>query len=91
MLYVYPDEFIVPVVFVDIKEIMDKQKDYNNIKEKNNIKSTYIDCEIFRNNDDEYYDELQKELVIACQYERECASYLNYGDDDYITDETGRI
>ena len=104
MLYVYPDNYIVPVIFVknfmnkkvyeemndDFDEYSQSHEEREEIKER--LKQD--EWEIFRNDDkNEYYDKLQKELVMECEHDEEYSQEIDYKyiDEEYSYVETEKI
>lgn len=104
MLYVYPDNFIVPVIFVEDfiskgssekknkKLIVEEQIDRIEEIIRNNVQ------EKFRSNDkNEYYDKLQEKLVMEWESEEEYLQNIDNKkifikiDDDYSNCETEGI
>ncbi|MGN0143437.1 MAG: hypothetical protein ACI398_00545 [Clostridium sp.] len=105
MLYVYPDNFIVPVIFTD--NIIDKKHkpiytNYNN-KQKYNVEKIKEELRKddkgkFRDDcEEKYYEKLQKKLVMDWNQEGESAQKVIYGnilneiDTEYAYSETEKI
>ena len=103
MLYVYPDNFIVPVIFVENFMNKDTYEKVNKSlcnKKIEKVKEIAKDDEYekFRDDDkEEYYDELQEGLIMEWTYEGEYSLEIEYKtildniDEDYVCGETGRI
>ena len=107
MLSVYPDNFLVPVIFVEnfmrkktsgkLNEDLNGEELFNKVKElKNAIKQD--EQQKFRNDDKkECYDKLQEELVMEWKYEGEYSLEVNNEkiladiDEEYACSETGKI
>lgn len=104
MLYVYPDDFIVPVIFV--KNVISKRTseklndDLNREKFFNNMKETINngEQEKFRNDDKkECYEKLQEELVMEWKHEGKYALEVDFKrvleciDEEYVSSETDKI
>ncbi|WP_294393604.1 hypothetical protein [uncultured Clostridium sp.] len=99
MLYVYPDNFIVPVIFVEnfmSKETYEKEYDADILNKLEKINAEKQ--ENFRDYDrKECYDELQKELTMDWKEEGEyslCVAIneiLSAADGEYACSETGKI
>ncbi|WP_294404295.1 hypothetical protein [uncultured Clostridium sp.] len=99
MLYVYPDNFIVPVIFVEnfmSKETYEKEYDADILNKLEKINAEKQ--ENFRDDDrKECYDELQKELTMDWKEEGEyslCVTInkiLSAADGEYACSETGKI
>lgn len=104
MIYVYPDNFIVPVIFVE--NFLNKESSEN--KNERLVFEEQIDKmkelirnnaqEKFRNNDkNEYYEKLQEKLVMEWESEGEYSQniddkkMLTKVDDDYSDCETEGI
>lgn len=103
MLYVYPDNFIVPVIFVEnfmSKKTYEKADERELLNKIEEIKET-INAEKQENfRDDERkecYEELQKEFTMDWKEEGEYVLYLEMKkilsviDEDYVCSETGKI
>lgn len=104
MLYVYPDNFIVPVIFVknftnkkiyeEINENFDEYNQSHDEREKIRERLKQEEWEKFRNDDKkEYYDKLQKELVMDWEYDEEYSQEIDYKyiDKEYAYVETEKI
>lgn len=103
MLYIYPDNFIVPVVFVEnfmekkTSEKLNEDKLSNDIEE---IKKTINneEQEKFRHDGKkECYDELQEEFIMDWKHEGEYSLHIDYKkildsiDEEYACSETSKI
>lgn len=107
MLYVYPDDFIVPVIFVEnfmSKKTSEKlngdlngEELFNKVKElKDTIKQD--EQQKFRHDDKkECYEKLQEELFVEWKHEGEYSLEVNNKkiladiDEEYACSETGKI
>lgn len=103
MLYVYPDDFIVPVIFVEKlinKKTSDKfneEQIFNKVKEIKNI-IKYDEQQKFRHDDKKKcYDKLQEELVMEWKHEGEYSFEVDAKkifdciDEEYSSSETDKI
>lgn len=104
MIYVYPDNFIVPVIFVENflnKESSENKNERLVFEEQTDKMKELIRNnaqEKFRNNDkNEYYEKLQEKLVMEWESEGEYSQniddkkMLTKVDDDYSDCETEGI
>lgn len=105
MLYIYPDNYIVPVIFVE--NLINKKSDeicrnyydeqMHNIGEiKERLKQDQQ--EKFRNNcEEKYYDRLQEKLIMDWEQEGESPQEIKYMnildeiDKEYVYSETEKI
>lgn len=101
MIYVYPDNFIVPVIFVEnFMNKGTKEKKSEKIEVEKCIKEVVKndEQEKFRNDDkNECYEKLQEELVMEWEYEGKHSQNIDYKkmlekiDKEYSDSETERI
>lgn len=90
MLYVYPDNFIVPVIFTN--DIADKKQKH--VVEERNEDAQEKFC---NDGQEKYYDKLQEKFAVEWNLERESAqemSIINIFDEidkEYVYNETEKI
>lgn len=107
MLYVYPDDFIVPVIFVKnviskrtsekLNDDLNREKFISNVKDFEEMINNG-EQEKFRNDDKkECYDKLQEEFVMEWKHEGKYAlevdfkSILDCIDEEFVSSETDKI